>query len=392
MKILHTVESYLPATGGMVKVVQELSERLAHKGHQLTIATSYHPQRKNLIINQVQIKQFKISGKAVTGYLAEKSEINHYQNYLLRSNFDIITNFAAQQWATDITLPLLSKIKVKKVFVPTGFSELYNPQYKTYFRQMKTWMKQYDMNVFLSNDYRDINFARENGVKKRILIPNGASEKEFFSSQRINIRKQFKIPSVNFLIILVGAHTGAKGHREVIEIFKKANITDATLLIVANSSLTRCARQCFLSKHIFNSSLKRHVDKKQLIIRSLTRQETINAYKTADLFLFPSNIECSPLVLFEAMASNTPFLVTDVGNAKEIISWSKSGLLLPTTINFQGFSYAQVDQSAKILENIYNNKHQRKIMAELGYKAWQKQFTWEKITKRYEKLYQSLLQ
>ena len=35
------------------------------------------------------------------------------------------------------------------------------------------------MNVFLSNDYQDINFARENGVKKIILIPNGASEDEF---------------------------------------------------------------------------------------------------------------------------------------------------------------------------------------------------------------------
>jgi len=223
------------------------------------------------------------------------------------------------------------------------------------------------------------------------LIPNGASAEEFLSAQRIDMRKQLGIPSGHFLILLIGAHTGAKGHREAIDIFRKATITNATLLIVANPSWNRCARHCFLTKYIFNVLPKRRVDKKQLIITSLSRQETINAYKIADLFLFPSNIECSPLVLFEAMASKTPFLVTDVGNSKEIIDWSKSGKLLPTMIGLQGFSHAQINQSAKVLENIYNNKYQREIMAESGYKAWQKQFTWEKITKRYEKLYQSLL-
>ena len=92
------------------------------------------------------------------------------------------------------------------------------------------------------------------------------------------------------------------------------------------------------------------------------------------------------------MASKTPFLTTDVGNSKEIIKWSKSGLLLPTTINTQGFSYARVDQSVKVLENIYNDSQQRLKMARSGYQAWQKHFTWEKIARHYEKLYQSLLQ
>jgi len=390
MKILHTVESYLPATGGMVKVVQELSERLAQKGHQLTVATSYHPYRNNLIINQVKINQFKITGKAVTGYQTDSQEIKRYEDFLLQSDFDIITNFAAQQWATDLALPILNKIKAKKVFVPTGFSGFYFPQYKHYFTQMKHWMKQYDMNVFLSNNYRDINFARKNGVEKKILIPNGASAEEFLSIEDIDIRKKLGIPANHFLILLVGAHTGAKGHKEAIEIFKQASILNSTLLIVAHRLNSSCARNCYLKQKLFKLRFKKGY--KQLIITSLVRSETINAYRQADLVLFPSRIECSPLVLFEAMASKTPFLVTDVGNSKEIISWSKSGLLLPTTINAQGFSYAQINQSAKFLENIYNDKHQREIMAESGYKAWQKQFTWGKITRQYEKLYQLLLQ
>lgn len=391
MNILHSVESYAPSICGMQEIVQQISEGLVKRGHKVTVATSRHAKRKKTVINGVHIEQFQISGNKVRGIRGENNELQRYQRLLTSHDFDILTNFAAQQWATDLTLSILPEIQAKKVFVPTGFSGLYYPQYKHYFKQMKHWMRQYDMNVFLSNDYRDVNFARENGVKKRVLIPNGASEEEFLPTQRFDIRHKLGIPPDQFLILLVGAHTGAKGHKEAIEIFRNANIVNAALLIVAPLSWSNCARHCLFARYLFNVSPKRRIDKKQIIVKSLTRQEILDAYKTANLFLFPSNIECSPLVLFEAMASKTPFLVTDVGNSKEIISWSKSGLLLPTTINSQGLSYVRVDQSTKVLESIYNDSQQRIKMASLGYQAWQRRFTWEKITRHYEKLYQSLL-
>ena len=391
MNILHTVESYNPTICGMQEVVQQISERLVRLGHEVTVATSCHPDRKNFTIGGVHIEQFCINGNAVRGIDGNKSEIQRYIDLVCSPKFDVVTNFAAQQWATDLALPILNKIKAKKVFVPTGFSGLYYPQYKEYFIKMKQWMKQYDMNVFLSNDYRDIDFARKNGVKKRVLIPNGASEEEFLSTAYVDIRKNLGIPASHFLFLLVGAHTGAKGHREAMEIFRKANITDATLLIVSHPSWTRCARRCFLTKHIFNASPKRLEDKKQLVIISLSRQEIINAYRQADLFLFPSNIECSPIVLFECMAAKLPFVTTDVGNAKEIIKWSGSGMLLPTTKDKNGRSMALRDKSTVLLETIYNNPKKRKTMAENGYNAWKKRFTWDKIAKQYEQVYQNII-
>ena len=55
------------------------------------------------------------------------------------------------------------KIRGKKVFVPTGFSGFYLPNIKI-FRIDETLDDANDMNVFLSEDYRDINFARGCGV------------------------------------------------------------------------------------------------------------------------------------------------------------------------------------------------------------------------------------
>jgi hypothetical protein len=44
MKILHLVESYLPARNGM-QVVTQLSTRLVEKGHQVTVVTSYDERK-----------------------------------------------------------------------------------------------------------------------------------------------------------------------------------------------------------------------------------------------------------------------------------------------------------------------------------------------------------
>jgi glycosyltransferase involved in cell wall biosynthesis len=388
MKILHAVEFYDPSVGGMQQVVKQISERLVKFGHSVTIATTKLPQRKYRSLNGVSISEFNISGNFVTGL---KGEVDKYREFLLNSNFDVITNFAAQQWSTDIALPILKNIKSKKIFVPTGFSALYNPQYSHYFEKMKTWLNDYDMNIFLSNDYRDINFARENGISKIILVPNGAGEDEFLQSVDVDIKRLLNIPATNKLILTVGSHTGMKGHAEAINIFRKANIKNSTLLIIANGFGIGCSPICQSKQLIFSVSPFRVKDHKQLIVSSLNRIDTIAAYQQADLFLFPSNIECSPLVLFECMASKTPFLTTDVGNSKEIIDWSKSGILLPTIKSKLGYSKALIDESALILENLLMDSEKLKTMRDMGFQIWQESFTWEKIAKDYENLYSQVI-
>ncbi|MGI8654408.1 MAG: glycosyltransferase family 4 protein [Pyrinomonadaceae bacterium] len=389
MKILHTVEFYHPSVGGTQEVVKQISERLVKSGHDVTIATTQLPERNARDLNGVRIEEFEVSGNAVRGLLGETKK---YERFLVESNFDVVTNFAAQQWATDVMLPLLDCIEAKKVFVPTGFSGLYLPAYKEYFEAMKAWMRKYDMNVFLSDDYRDINFARECGLKNFTVIPNGASEEEFnANTPHADIRRQMGIAKDCFLILHVGSHTGAKGHAEAIEIFRRARIENAALLIVGNDFGDGCAGRCAIKMKLFKLSPKRLLDDKTLIVASLSRKDTIAAYLAADCFLFPSNVECSPLVLFECMASKTPFLTADVGNAAEIIEWSKAGRLLPTQKDSKGNSKAEIKSSAAMLTDIYNRPDEREAMQHSGYEEWSKRFTWARIAQSYEEMYRSLL-
>ncbi len=388
MKILHTVESYYPETGGMAEVVRQLSERLTRMGHQVTVATRKRKERISAMLNGVLISEFNVDGNLVRGMSGE-TEI--YKNFILNTDADVITNFAAQQWATDIALPVLDKLKAKKVFVPTGFSEFYNPQYKSYFENLKIWMKGYDANIFLSDDYRDINFARDNGITHNILIPNGAAADEFLPLPAIDIRNKLGIDSGEFLIYHLGSYTGGKGHKEAVEIFLKSSLRNSVLLLIGfhNDHFQKEIRSDVKIKYW---ELKNLGKNKRIIISSVfNRQETVAAYQAADLFLFPSNIECSPIVLFECMASKTPFLTTDVGNAKEIIKWSNGGMLLPTTFDDRGYSHAVINKSVQLLNRLYLDNEKRRHLAENGFNAWKNNFTWELIASQYDKLYNNLL-
>lgn len=101
MRILHTVEFYYPSTGGSQEVVKQLSERMAAMGHEVIVATSWLPERKATVINGVHIKEFKISGNMVHGYQGNTKE---YREFILNEKFDVIMNYAAQQWSTDLCL------------------------------------------------------------------------------------------------------------------------------------------------------------------------------------------------------------------------------------------------------------------------------------------------
>ncbi|NMC36403.1 glycosyltransferase family 4 protein [Candidatus Beckwithbacteria bacterium] len=387
MNILLSCQYYYPSIGGAQEAIKQIGEGLVNLGHSVTIATSFDPQRKTKTVNGVQIKDFAISGSEVKGCTGDTKA---YQDFLIHSDFDIMLNYAAQQWSTDLVFPIIDKIKAKKVLVPCGYSGLHNNNYKAYFQKLPEILKKYDATVYLSNTYQDIIFARIHKLKNIHLIPNGASKTEFLNHKKLFIRKKLKIPSNHFLICHIGSHTRLKGHNELLTIFNKAKLKNTTLLVIGNTVLNGCQNSCYFRKTISNITPQNIINKKRVVMASLSREETISVLEESDLFLFPSNVECSPIVLFECLAAKVPFLATDVGNIKEIIAWSGSGDLLPTKSRQDTYKEAKIIPSAKLLEKLHNNKKLRNKMVKSGYDAWLKKFTWEKIAKQYEKLFLSL--
>ncbi len=399
----------------MSEVVRQVSERLVAKGHEVTVATGHHPKRDAETIAGVKVVSFPVFGKSAVGV---HGDVQGYQKFLLDCEADVIVNFAAQQWATDLVFPLLPSIRAKKVFVPTGFSALGDSMFRSYFENMKHWMHLYDACVFLSDDYRDINFAREAGVDRTVLIPNAAAADEFDRKRDAGFRAKLGIPESDLLVIHVAGYLSvAKGQIEAVQIFSQSGVQNATLLLVCGEfeeglfadfkvkKLARAAWHFFrgngmsglmpawqIGAHKWMAERKNRQSGRQILTAALSREDTVSAFLDADLLLFPSWIECSPLVLFEAAAAGTPFLVTDVGNSAEIIRWTGGGRLLPGVRknDREGSVVADVAKGAELLTEVWKDQESRAEMGAKAKKAWQEHFQWEKIADRYEELYQAL--
>lgn len=368
MRILHTVEFYEPSKGGAQEVVKQLSERLAARGHDVTVATSFLPERTATELKGVKIQQFRLRGNAVKGI---EGEAGAYQEFLLDSNFDVVMNYAAQTWTTDLTFPILSQIQAKKVLAPLGYSRLRDRRYANYFRELPGYLRQYDRLVYTSEQYQDKAFGDQHGAgNKAVIIPNGASPQEF-EQPPLGFRERYGIESEH-MFLSVSNHYFAKGHLFVLDAFRRAGVQDATLVIIGERPQAHGWYSCFPV-----CSLMSTLNSSIWILHDVPREWVVSAYQEADLFLFGSKVECAPLVMYECFASRTPFITTDVGNVKD------HGDITRIVTN--------KDAMAEEICSFTRQPESFRSLAERAHEVFEADYTWGKIVERYETLYETVL-
>jgi len=418
MKILIGTDYYYPSVGGQQIVLKEIAERFVKLGHAVTVATSEMQSRKTDIHNGVTIEEFDVKGSYVHGL---KGKVSKYQNFIIKGDFDVILIKAAQGWTIDALIPILNKIKTRKVFIPCGFSALYDPHYSEYYKIMPEILRQFDHLIFYASDYRDINFARAHDITNFSIIPNGASEIEFSILKEPDFRERLNIENNSFVILTVGTFTGGKGQYELAQAFQLANFNQsATLILNGNqpsifpklktktliqeylkmgpiSMLKRIYRDFLNTFTLSKTTPKRdwtdiakevNSDKsnKTIIITDFERKDVIQAFLNSDIFVFASNIEYSPLVLFESAAAGLPFLTVPVGNSKEIVEWTKGGILCPAPVDNNGRTKVDPSTLAEEIMKLANDPKKREQLGKIGKKNWENKLTWGKITLEYEKV------
>jgi len=393
MRILHTVELYEPSVGGAQEVVRQVSTRLAERGHEVTVATTRLSGRQSDRIDGVHIREFAVQGNSVRGM---SGEVEEYRRFVLESDFDVMMSYAMQQWTVDALLEVLDRIPRPHAIAPCGFSGLHDPAYERYFQELPGRLAACDALIFHSDSYQDIEFSRQHGLDRLHVIPNGADEHEFddiedLDRRALALRSRLGIDAETPLLLTVGGHTGLKGHALAIDALRSLKLPRAVLLVVGNNPLgIGCRYSCPVRAGVTNL-LTLH--RKRVLLAQLAREDVVAAYRAADLFVFGSAVECSPLVLFETMAAGTPFVTLDVGNAAEIACWGGgAGLLLPTRRLARGRVGGRARDMAEVTARVLEDERERQRMGRAGRSAWEQHFRWSAIAERYEELYARLAQ
>lgn len=388
-RVLLCCEQYSPSVGGVQEVMRQIAERLAQRGFNVVVATGTHPQRPpNAVIKGVQVVSFAISGNRVKGM---SGPVADYQQFLKDGHFDAVLIKAAQQWTFDAAVEVVEQLSARKVFIPCGFSGLADARFSDYFQRMPIWLSYFDELIFYSNTYQDIEFARAHGLKKLRIIPNGVDAQEFKNASPGQILDELGIDVADDLLLSVGSMIMAKGHWEVITAFRQARLKQpATLVINGNhahegglSWLKRNAKHSLRGRWPISleAAFTSLFPGKKVVITNLPRNGLIQLFSAAKLFVFASHVEYSPLVLFEAAASATPFIASDAGNSTEIAEWTKAGVIVKRSNGrVRACNAADLRQSMELMLD-------RPDLKEMGLNArdtvMNKGYTWDRIVDHY---------
>ncbi len=438
MRILLCGERYAPSVGGVQEVLKQLAERFVRRGHDVTVATSKLRDRNFSELNGVTIKEFEVAGNLVRGMVGE---VEAYRRFVVEGAHDVIMVKAAQQWTFDALWPVLSEVKAGKVFIPCGFSRMYEPEFTEYFQELPGVLRQFEHLIFYASDYRDIEFAKRHGCTSYTIIPNGASESEFAHESDPSFRARHGIGPNELLFLSVGSLCEEKGHLETLKAFMAADLKNlpATLLLNCKEweqegrprsarsdrrgwpQWKELLRQLYVQMGLLHMGLyilcrvlnkigldaklgdRNHSDyrgemikaadqirrqgtNKQVLITDLDRPEVVQAFLNADLYICASHIEYSPLVLFEAAAAGTPFLSVPVGNAEEIARWTGAGVICPAPQDERGYTVPDPACLAEHMAYLVKDRDRLREMGAIGRTRWGERFTWDHIAQRYERI------
>jgi glycosyltransferase involved in cell wall biosynthesis len=374
MRILHTVQFYAPENGGGVQeVVRQVSEGLARRGHDVTIATGYSPSRKQFEINGVKIRQFRVKCFLNQSILGIYGDTQQYIDYLRLGAFDVIMNYAAQTWHADLTHRVLGTLRAKTILATCGYSGLIPPRsilYWRYFRRLPSVLNRYDAVVYHSANYRDKHFGDRHGIRHFRIIPNGFDSGELRESS-IQFRRRYRIDTP-YMVLSVGNHFSNKGHDRIIEAFRLLGRGDVTLVIIGRNVASwyrSCRMKC---RRAAETSAGRIV-----LLEDAPRPHLIAAYREADVFLSGSRIEAFPLVIVESMAMAVPFIAFPAGNIEEL----PGGVVVRSS-----------EEMARQLDHLLGDTGGRRALGRIGQREQQEKYEWDAIVAQYESLYRELLQ
>ena len=328
MNILQVSQSFYPCfdAGGVVRVVYEISKELAAKGHNVTVYTTDGCTKRLKVEKNVPIpvegikvyyfsnlsNKLKIKLKITTPYHLFKIIKKEIKNYDIihihehRTILAVIVHHYAKKnnipyiiQAHGYVLPFYQKTILKKIFDKLWGNKILNDASKA---------------IALTNT--ELEQYTKMGVKeeKIVIIPNGINFSEYENlPKKGEFRKKFGIKDDEKIILYLGRINKIKGLDILMEAFSDI-ITDlkkVKLVIVGPDD-------GFL-KSLKKMSFELGLNEKVLFTGPLYKENKLEAYLDAYVYVLPSVYEAFPNTVIESCACGSPVIITKSCGISDII-------------------------------------------------------------------------
>jgi glycosyltransferase involved in cell wall biosynthesis len=342
LRILITSPTYPPFNSGLGNAAAQQAICLVRAGHHVVVATGGN-KRLTFENEGIRVETFVLTG-AESWLHPIRGDINSYEDFLIKNNWDVVLLNAWQNWATDLALRNLSFISGRiyvyshcistNVFFPNQplRSLLRYLAWRPYWWKLPSIMRRLDGVIFLAergtdSRFDDLRLARQHLVQLRI-IPNSLSP----AGAALLCKPAKPVESRKYLMA-VGSYQWQKGFDFVIRAFASSRARHHFALHLygqANSSY---------NTNLHNLVSRLGLSKESVVFHEgVSGEKLLDAYSQARLVLSGSHTECQPLALLDANATGTPFVARGTGCIAEmpggltVRTWSEMSCQLDSII------------------------------------------------------------
>ncbi|WP_185963007.1 glycosyltransferase family 4 protein [Helicobacter mehlei] len=425
MVVLYSTEQYYPLQAGRATADYNLTYALAQAGHVVYVITNntYGPLQLKReggisIVSSGSIRReaIEIAPRLfvieMDIYYKEgwKGEVALYQDFVRYFECDLFIASGIWAWTSDLTFDLLPVCSAKKKILRShGEYALIYGGPKGFVQHLKLWAKKilysaerYRLNAYVPllraklkqclKDYDRVFFLHKRSHGYEYLrpycpnidvLPNGVFEKDICPPK--TLPKSYLCPQHNTTqhntthnllenwgdgpyVLNVSSYYKEKGQDAVLEAYYRSE-ADIPLVFVGFLN----AGDTLDSLKTLKTQLDHTYGTREVhFLYQLPREQVLEIFKKATLFLHASHEEGFPMVILESMQFGIPFICTDVGNVRDLCA--------ELIIN------SPLEMATKINALLGSPDYYNQMSQELHYTI--KEYTYEKIVGKVESVIQ----
>jgi len=232
-----------------------------------------------------------------------------------------------------------------------------------------------------SDNYIDYTTCQSLGIPVKV-IPNAINLQEF-EDQKFSFREKHGIKTEKMILCVSNFFPG-KGQEHLYHILQKLERKGHDFTVVFISTKVNFAPAESLYQR-YGRMLKK-ASFKHVMLRNIPRSDTVQAFREADVFAFPSQVEVAPLVVLECMACSLPWVSLNVGNTSTL----EGGLIVESKKKVQGrwhYSTEIYDEFTDCLDSLLTTKHLRTSLGSEGRRHIVEKYDWDKIKHDYKEVF-----
>lgn len=387
MHILHLTPYHTPAYayGGVVRSVEGMTRALAQRGHTVTVLTTdaldqhtRYAGQSDEMLNGVRVLRVRNLVPRLRGrYNLSTPEGMAKLSEQLLPAVDVVHCHEFRTVENLLVTPIAARLGKRLLLSPHGTLSLQTGRGSL----KRLWDSVLSSAVALRfnhvvaltqaelDDVKTLwpTFGRRRIPAEFSVIPNGVNLADYAHLPgREAFRQRYRLGDAPVCLFMGRLHE-RKGVGLLVEAFKAANIQDARLLIVGPDDGMLDRLQSLLDEHI-------------ILTGYLDGFERLAALAAADLLALPAIGEGLPMVVLEAMAAGLPVIVSPGCNLPEV---AQTGAGLEVE--------AMVQPLTAALQSLLPDAARRTQMGQAARVLVEERFTWDKIAKQLEILYDQLI-